>query len=149
MAEIGALANIAQVIGAGLALSKTLYDFATVLNIAGRDVNALAQEVGLLSSALQQVQSTLTEAKSYRLSLSAIQTAEDAKDRAQFIFEDLEATIKKFQERDVNLDLQARIKWVFRGKRVLLVREELKTCTTTLHLMLTTLVLAESFSSKR
>ncbi|KAI1627088.1 hypothetical protein EDD37DRAFT_249536 [Exophiala viscosa] len=149
MAEIGVLTNVAQIIGAGLALSKTLYDFAVVLSTAGRDVKDLATDISLFCSVLKQVQSTLTRARAYRLSLSALQAAQDVIDRAQVIFGDLDSTIKNFQKRDSNLDLLARVKWFFTGKRVLLVHEQLKACGTTLQLMLTTLVLAQKVASRR
>ena len=150
MAEaLGLIANLAGVVGAGLALSKLLYDFASVLGSASSEVKALATDISLFCSVLKHVQTTLTRARAFRLSLSAIQTAEDVVDRCRTIFKDLEATITKLQKGDAQLDLITRVKWFFKEKRVLLVHEQLKTCTATLHLMLTTLILAQKIAGRR
>jgi len=150
MAEaLGLIANLAGVVGAGLALSKVLYDFASALGSASSEVKALATYISLFCSVLKHVQTTLTRARAFRLSLSAIQTAEDVVDRCRTIFKDLEATITKLQKGDAQLDLITRVKWFFKEKRVLLVHEQLKTCTATLHLMLTTLILAQKIASRR
>lgn len=149
MAELGLVANIAGVVGAGLALSKVLYDFASVLGSASRDIKGLATDISLFCSVLKHVQTTLNRAKSYRLSMTAVQTAEDVIDRCHLIFTDLQATIDKLRKGDPKLDLLTRVKWFFKEKRILLVHEQLKTCTATLHLMLTTLMLAQKIANKR
>lgn len=150
MAEaLGFIANLAAVVGAGLALSTMLYDFASVLGSASGDVKSLATDIGLFCSVLKHVESTLTRGKAFRLSLSAIQTAEDVIAQCQIIFGELKVTIDKLQKGDSQLDIVTRVKWFFKEKRVLLVREQLKTCGATLHLMLTTLVLAQKIATKR
>lgn len=150
MAEtLGLVANLAGVIGAGLALSKGLYDFASVLGSASSDLKDLATDISLFCSVLKHVQTTLTRAKAYRLSMSAVQTAEDIVDRCQIIFKDLQAMIDKLRKGEVKLDVLTRVKWFFKEKRVLLIHEQLKTCTATLHLMLTTLMLAQKIANKR
>lgn len=150
MAEVICIVqNIAGVISAGLSLSKTLYDFASTLGSASEDVKSLATDISLFCSVLKQVQATLTQARAFRLSLSAVQTAQDVVDRCQIIFDELEATVKKLQRGDSQLDFLTRVKWFFKEKRILLIHEQLKTCGATLHLMLTTLILAQKIASKR
>ena len=150
MAEaLGLVANLAGVVGAGLALSKMLYDFASVLGTASTEVKALATDISLFCSVLKHVQTTLSRARAFRLSLSALQTVEDVVDRCGTIFTNLEATINKLQKGNAKLDLVTQVKWFFKEKRVLLVNEQLKTCAATLHLMLTTLILAQKIASRR
>ena len=56
MAEcLGLLANLGSLIGTGLALSRTLYDFATVVNSASSDVRNLATDISLFCAVLKQV----------------------------------------------------------------------------------------------
>jgi hypothetical protein len=74
MAELGVLANIVAVVGAGLQLSVGLYDFASTLGSAGREIEDMGYDITLLCAVLKRVQSTLDDPKSTRLSFTAIQT---------------------------------------------------------------------------
>jgi hypothetical protein len=134
MAEcLGLLVNLGSLIGTGLALSRTLYDFATVLNSASSDVKDLATDISLFCAVLKQVKAALTQARAYRLSLSAIQTTQDVIDCADIIFNDLQSQIAKLQKGDARLDFVARVKWYFKEKRVRLVHSRLQACCATLH----------------
>ncbi len=149
LAVVGIAANFAGVIGAGLALSRSLYDFAHILGSASEDIKSLATDVSLFCAVLKQVQSTLAHSKAYRLSLSALSTAQDVIDRCKIIFDDLSKAVTKLQGGKSKPDFMVRVKWYFKEKRVLLVHEQLKTCGATLHLMLTTLVLAQKIANRR
>jgi hypothetical protein len=74
MAEIGAIASITGVAGVGAKLSILLFEFASTVGSAGTDVKRIGIEIYLFCSVLKQLQSTLTKAKAYRYSLSALQT---------------------------------------------------------------------------
>ncbi|OAP55814.1 hypothetical protein AYL99_09966 [Fonsecaea erecta] len=150
MAEaLGLVASLANIIGAGLALSKGLYEFASVLGSASRDIKDLSTDISLFCSVLKHVQTTLTRARAFRLSMSAVQTAEDIVERCRVIFTNLQTTVDSLRKGEAKLDLLARVRWFFKEKRVLLVHEQLKTCSATLHLMLTTLMLAQKIASRR
>lgn len=150
MAEIlGLAANLTAVIGAGLGLSKYLYDFASALGSASSDVKSLATEITLFCSVLKHTQSVLSQTRAFRISVSAIQTAQDVIDRCQVIFDGLQETVKTLQKGQLQLDIVTRVKWFFKQKRVLLIHEQLKTCGATLNLMLTTLLLAQKIAIRR
>jgi hypothetical protein len=137
------------VAGDDIALSKSLYDFAHVLGSAAEYVKSLGLDISLFCGVLREVQSTLTRAKLYRLSKSAIDTNQAIIGRCSVIFADLDGEVVRLQNRKTKPDFMARVKWYFREKRVLLVHEQLKTCSTTLHLMLTTLQFAQKIASNR
>lgn len=149
LAAVGIAANFAGVIGAGLALSRSLYDFSQVLGSASEDVKSLGTDVSLFCAVLKQVQSTLIDTKIYRLSNSAVDTAQAVLDRCMIIFDDLNSAITKLQGGRTKADFMTRVKWYFKEKRVLLIHEQLKTCGATLHLMLTTLQLARKIANQR
>jgi hypothetical protein len=73
MAELGVLANLVAVVGAGLQLSVGLYDFASTLGSAGREIEDMGYDITLLCAVLKRVQSILDNPKSTRLSATAIQ----------------------------------------------------------------------------
>lgn len=150
MAEcIGVLANIGGLIATGLTLSKTLYEFANAIGSASSEVKGLATDISLFCAVLKQVQGSLTQARAFRLSVSAIQTTQDVIDRIQVIFNELQTKIKKLQKGDPRLDVLNRVKWYFKEKQVRLVHEQLKTCGATLHLQLTTFIFAQKIAAKR
>jgi hypothetical protein len=109
----------------------------------------LATDISLFCAVLKQVQSTLNQAKSYRLFVSAIDTAQAITDRCQEIFDDLDAAMTKLQGSKSKPDFMTRVRWYFKEKRVLLMHEQLKTCGATLNLMLTTLQIAEKIAGNR
>jgi len=90
MAEVGVLAGFA----AGLQLSMFLYDFASNIGSAGKEIKSVAVEVSLLCRVLKQVQSMLSKAKAFRVSTNAIQLTQDILDRYQEIFGELDSVLK-------------------------------------------------------
>ena len=71
MAELGVLASLVGVVGAGLQLSVALFDFASTLGSAGREIEDMGYDITLLCAVLKRVQSTLDNPKSTRLSATA------------------------------------------------------------------------------
>lgn len=144
MAELGLVANVTQVIGLGLGLSKLLFEFASTLGSASSDVKSLATNIALFCSVLGQVKTALS--KPSRLSTAALDTADEVVRGCQAIFDDLDAKVRKLRNCE---DILAKVKWFFKQKSILLVHEQLRTCSATLHLMLTTLVLADAVAARR
>jgi hypothetical protein len=137
MAELGLLANLVAVVGAGLKLSVGLYDFASTLGSAGREVEDMGYDIALLCTVLRRVQSTLDSPKSTRLSVTAIQTTQEIVRRCQKILDDIKSVLTKLRKDDQNqLDILARVKWTWKRPKILMLRGSLQSCTTTLHLML-------------
>ena len=137
MAEVGVLASLVGVVGAGLQLSVALYDFASTLGSAGREIEDMGYDITLLCAVLKRVQSTLDNPKSTRLSVTAIQTTQDIVGRCQRILDDIKGILSKLRkDGQSGLDILARVKWTLKRPKVLMLRGSLQSCTTTLHLML-------------
>jgi hypothetical protein len=137
MAELGVLASLVGVVGAGLQLSVALYDFASTLGSAGREIEDMGCDITLLCAVLKRVRSTLDNPKSTRLSVTAIQTTQDIVGRCQKILDDIKGILSKLRkDGQSDLDVLARVKWTLKRPKVLMLRGSLQSCTTTLHLML-------------
>ena len=93
MEAIGAIASIIGVAGAGAKLSIMLFEFASTAGSAGQEVKRIGIEISLFCSVLKQLQSTLTKAKAYRYSLSALETTQEILDRCQEAFQEIENVV--------------------------------------------------------
>ena len=93
-------ASLAGIIGFSLKLSITLYDFASTLGTAGRDVRQLGSDVTLFCAVLKQVQSVLGKAKGCRASLTAIESTQEVVDRCQQVFGQIQEVIGKLQNEE-------------------------------------------------
>jgi hypothetical protein len=155
MAEtIGAIASIIGIAGAGAKLSIILFDFASTVGSAGLEVRQIGTEIALFCSVLRQLQSTLTKAKGFRYSISAIETTQQILDQCQDIFKQIEDIVNGLRKPGTNsnepsVDLVAKVKWVFKRSKVVMLRTTLESCKITLHIMLTTLDFAQKISTRR
>lgn len=150
MAELGALANLAAVVGAGLKLSILLFDLASSLHSAGSEMQTLGTEISLFCSVLKQVQSVLLKAKSFRSSVSANRATQDILDRCQVIFKELETVVNGVRSKGGDaVELIARVKWTFKKSKVQMLRASLESSKLTLHLMLTTLEFAQKIADRK
>ena len=153
MAEIGAIASILGVIGAGTKVSITLFQFGASIGSASTEVKAIGTEISLFCSVLKQLHSTLTKAKSFRYSISAIATTQEILDQCQEIFIDIEAIVERLQKRKAgdgqpSLEFVQRVRWTFQKSKVQLLRTTLESCKITLHIMLTTLDFAQKIATR-
>ena len=140
MAELGVLASLIGVVGGGLQLSVALYNFASTLGSAGREIEDIGYDITLLCAVLKRVQSTLDSRKSTRLSLTAIQTTQEIVNRCHKILDDISSILKKLRKGgQSNLDVLAKVRWTLKRPKILMLRGSLQSCTTTLHLMLSTI----------
>ena len=150
MAELGVLANLVGVVGAGLNLSVALYDFASTLGSAGREIEDMGYDITLLCAVLKRVQSTLDSPKATRLSVTAIQTTQDIVNRCQKILDDIKDILKKLRkDGQSTIDVLAKVKWTLKRPKILMLRGSLQSCTTTLHLMLSTIDWARNATTRQ
>ncbi|KIM94409.1 hypothetical protein OIDMADRAFT_60736 [Oidiodendron maius Zn] len=155
MAEIGAIASIIGVAGAGAKLSIVLFEFASTVGSAGLEVRQIGIDISLFCSVLKQLQSTLTKAKAYRYSISAIETTQEILDRCQEVFGEIEGILRGLQKggrdpsAEPSVDLIARVKWTFKRSKVQVLRATLESCKIMLHIMLTTLEFAQKIATRR
>lgn len=110
-------------------------------------------EISLFCSVLKQLQSTLTKAKAYRYSFSAIETTQEILDRCQEVFKEIEGIVHGLRKRRVELSAEvdwiARVKWTFKRSQVQLLRTTLESCIVTLHIMLSTLEFAQKIATRK
>ncbi|KAE8449897.1 hypothetical protein EG329_007374 [Mollisiaceae sp. DMI_Dod_QoI] len=153
MEAIGAIASIIGVAGAGAKLSIMLFEFASTVGSAGQEVTQIAIEISLFCSVLKQLRSTLTKARAYRYSLSALETTQEILGQCQEVFKEIERIVDGLQkrggERSGEPTLAARVRWTFKRSQVQLLRTTLESCKVTLHIMLSTLDFAQKFATRR
>jgi predicted glycosyl hydrolase (DUF1957 family) len=157
MEAIGAIVSIIGVVGAGAKLSILLFEFASTVGSAGQEVRQIGIEISLFCSVLKQLQSTLSNAKACRYSLSALEATQEILDRCQEIFKEIDAIVVSLRLRkrsdehssEATQDLIARVKWTFKRSQVQLLRTTLESCKVTLHIMLTTLDIAQKIATRR
>lgn len=155
MAEaVGAIASIVGIAGAGAKLSIVLFEFASSVGSAGVEARQIGTEISLFCSVLKQLQSTLTKARSYRYSISAIETTQEILDRCQDVFKEIEEIVEGLRKKrgratEASVDLVSRVKWTFKRSHVQMLRTTLESCKITLHIMLTTLEFAQKIATRR
>jgi hypothetical protein len=147
MAELGLLANLAAVIGVGVQTSIALYNLASTIGSAGRELEDMGSDINLFCRVLRQVQKSLTNPTSARLSMTAIEDTQDVVTRCHAILEDIKNSLEKINGgKQASIDVVGRVKWIFKRPKILMQRSSLQTCTTYLQLMLSTLDRASRIS---
>jgi hypothetical protein len=135
MAELGALANLAAIVGASFQIDSVLIDIGTALGSAGDDIRALGDEVSSYHNILKNVQHALLTARSFRSSLDELPAAQDILDQSSKIFAELEDLLNGLysQQRVTNV---ARIKWALKRNRVSLMHKKIRNFSGKLQFML-------------
>jgi ABC-type multidrug transport system fused ATPase/permease subunit len=154
MAETGTISNIIGVIGAGTRVSFTLFQFGASIGSAGTEARTIGTEITLFCSVLKQLQSTFTNARSFRQSISAIDTIHEVLDQCQEIFKDIESIIDGLQKRkaatlEPSSQFISRVRWTSKKSKLQLLRTRLESCKITLHIMLTTLDFAQKIATRK
>jgi hypothetical protein len=145
MAEIGLLASVLQVAGAGLKLSQTLYQYADSVASADRRVKDIATEVELTSRIIEEL-GTLFELQetSQLLSQNALNTANKTVRECSSVFTELEAALKKTKKNTLG-----RLMLPFRESKIELLRRHIDTLKSTLQLLLQVLVHAHQVAAQK
>lgn len=148
MAEIGLIASVAGVAGAGAKLSMLLYEFASTVASARNDILSVGRDISLFCAVLQQVGLVLDCQTGVQFSSTALDTTFGIVDRCQIIFDDLHGIVQglktdKADGSSQSIGFIAKVKWTFKRSKVRLLMGTLDSMKITLHLMLTTLVMSE------
>jgi hypothetical protein len=145
MAEIGLLASVLQVAGAGLKLSQTLYQYADSVASADRRVKDIATEVELTSRIIEEL-GTLFELQetSQLLSQNALNTANKTVRECSSVFTELDAALKKTKKNTLG-----RLMLPFRESKIELLRRHIDTLKSTLQLLLQVLVHAHQVAAQK
>ena len=100
MAEIGLIASVIGVAGAGLKLSITLYTFSETVATAADSIKAIAKDVSLTSAVLEELGSNLKHDEQARLySGTALKTAQTVVVDCEAVFKQIDGALSKSMER--------------------------------------------------
>jgi hypothetical protein len=154
MAEPFSIATGAiQVAGAGLQLTKTLYEYIDCVKTAHRQVNAIAVEVKLTSSVLQHLGTLLNDHGAEKLcSTNIIADAGYAFKGCEDAFREIDESFKPFlvkQSHGVRrLSMSGKWAWPFKKGKVETLQANLERLKTTLLLMLSVISYAREQRSR-
>lgn len=153
MAEIGLIASIIGVAGAGAKLSIAIFDMASTIGGAGKELQDLSTEISLLCSVFKQLETLLLHAH-FRYSNAAADTTRKILERCKEVFNELDDVVKDLWPRKndgmagiPSVDFVTRVKWLgFKSSKVKLIKSTLESYKLTLGIMLSTMQLAERTS---
>lgn len=115
--EFALAASILQVAGAGVKLSKTLYDFGSTASSAGEQTDFIARNVTLYSGVLQTLGQRLQDDASVH-STDALDLAKELQEQSDYVFERIRELLRGSTGNGETLSFMQKIKWAFRKGRV-------------------------------
>ena len=156
MAEIGLIASIVAVAGAGATLSIAIFDIASTIGTAGKELQDLSTEISLLCSVFKQLEMVLSHAH-FHSSNTAVDTTQKILERCKEVFNESSDVVKNLLPRKndglggiPSVDFVTRVKWLgFKNSKVKLIKSTLESYKLTLGIMLSTMQLAEKVSMRR
>ena len=116
-AEFGIAAGILQVAGAGVALSKKLYEFGTTAAAASDQTAFIAKNVGLFSRVLKHLSQEFRKVKP-EFTEEALKLAWELHDQSFQIFDRIDALLPKSNDRAGLSGFLEKLLWNFRKPRV-------------------------------
>lgn len=145
MAEIGLIASIIQVAGAGLKLAETLYQYADSVASADRRIGDIATEVKLTSYVIDELASVFRQDEtSTLLSKNAIMTADETVRQCSSVFAQLDVEIKKSQKKKIGKFILP-----FKEPKIELLRSHIEKLKSTLQLLMQVLTHAHQVASQK
>jgi hypothetical protein len=144
MAEIGLIASVIQVAGAGLKLSQTLYQYADSVASADRRIKDIAKEVQLTSFVINELGDIFkADNTSALLSKNALKTADETVRECSTVFSELDAALKKSAKGKMG-------KWLlpFKESKLELLRAHVDKLKSTLQLLMQVLTHAHQVASQ-
>ena len=153
MAEIGVIASVVGVAGAGFRLALILHAVGLDIGNADVDILKVAKGVSLFSLMLKQVGLTLEAAESVA-SESAVDTAIELKDQSEMVFTEIQAMVDTVRKKDVkgnykSITVMQRVKWCFKKQRVQYLLGQLESLKLSLSVMLQILQLGKLIADSR
>lgn len=153
MAEIGIIASIIGVAGAGFRLSLILNAVGSEIANAECDIHSIAKGISLFSLMLKQVGMTMEAGKTVA-SQSAIDTATEIRDQSQVVFDEIKNMVDLAQARDDKGNLRSitiaqRIKWCFKKRKVQYLLGQLESLKLSLSIMLQILQMGKAIAATR
>ncbi|MCJ1231929.1 hypothetical protein MMC12_008608 [Toensbergia leucococca] len=153
MAEIGIIASVIGVAGAGFRLSLILNAVSLEVANADLEIQTIAKGISLFSLMLKQLGMMLEEADSIATP-SAIDTAKELSNQSQTVFSEVKRMVDAVQKKDTNGNRRAitviqRIKWCFKKQRVNYLLGQLESLKLSLSVMMQILQFGKVIASKR
>ncbi|KKY18025.1 hypothetical protein UCRPC4_g05228 [Phaeomoniella chlamydospora] len=146
MAEIGVIASVIGVAGAGFRLSLILNAVGAEVANAGVEIHTISKGVTLFSLMLKQVGQHLQSPQSVHSS-EAIETAQTITHECQLVFDEISEMLDKVQTRKrdgtPSPTIQQRFKWCFKKHRVTYLLAQLESLKMSLLVMLQILQLGK------
>lgn len=146
MAEIGLIASIVSVAGAGLQIAMSLRQLASEIREAAHEVHDVATSVSLFSMTLKQVGNCVKDNASPH-SESALVTLEEIITNCRSTFNKIESMISQVRKDSHRrgdqeaMSLGRRVRWVFKKSKVKYLTSQLESSKLTLSIMLQVLSL--------
>lgn len=152
MAEVGLIASVIGIAGAGAKLTVTLYTFAETVNSADKSIRDVARDVSITSSVLSQLASIMEQDKKAKISKDdAIKTADEAVRGCSDVFTEigtaLEKSITNINAGKTKAALE-KMKWVFNEPKMELLRSNLERMKSSLLLLLSVLSYARDIAAE-
>ncbi|KAH3917173.1 hypothetical protein HBI56_121440 [Parastagonospora nodorum] len=145
MAEIGLIASVVQVAGAGLKLSHTLYQYVDGVATADRRIKDIATEIRLTSFVIEELGNVFKSDETKTLiSKGALKTADETMKECSDVFAEIDATLKKSKKNTFG-----RLMLPFRDTKIELLRSHIDKLKDTLTLLLGVLSVAHHVATKK
>jgi hypothetical protein len=145
MAEIGLIASVIQVAGAGLKLSQTLYQYADGVATADRRIKDIAKEIQLTSFVVEELGSVFRQDETSTLmSENAVKTAHATMKECSSVFAEIDATLQKTKKNALG-----RFMLPFRDNKIELLRNHIDKLKSTLQLLMQVLTHAHQIAAKK
>jgi len=144
MAEIGLIASVIQVAGAGLTLSKALYQYADSVSSADKRIRDIAQDVKLTSFVIDELGHIFKQDETAALiSKNAVNTAEETVRECSNVFTEMEAALKRSKKNTLG-----RLMLPFREPKLELLRTNIDRLKSTLQLLMQVLTHARQITAQ-
>lgn len=145
MAEIGLIASVVQVAGAGLKLSQTLYHYADGVASADRRIKDIANEIELTSSVIEELGALFrNDESSGLLSKNALKTADKTVRECSSVFTELDVALTKSKKNKLG-----RLMLPFRESKIELLRSHIDKLKSTLQLLMQVLTHAHQIAAQK
>ena len=143
MAELAAISAVVGLVGAGTQISILLFDLASAIGGASKELHYIATEVSLFCSVLKELQFTLEEADRYGLTPAAISLAQRIANECQAVISEIGTTVGSLRKAQGPSDFPSvdwinKVKFTFKKSKIQVQRQTLESCKSTLVLFLTT-----------
>ncbi|KIX04549.1 uncharacterized protein Z518_05419 [Rhinocladiella mackenziei CBS 650.93] len=150
MAEIGIIASIVGVAGAGFKLSLILNAISCEVANAGLEVHSISKTVTLFSLMLKQTGNVLQSADSVH-SREAVETVKSMADESTRVFDEINDMLDRVRTKPTtegtSPTIQQRFRWCFKKHRVIYLLAQLESLKLSLSLMLQIIQLGKLMAS--